>query len=81
MDEETKEDSLMKQPGIDGKSQREIQLVQVVICDTAPPSTGCKHRSKTKEGPRSLSSFSRKHHHMKIDVSRLKSCCATQPLK
>lgn len=40
MDEESKEDRLMKKTGIDGKSLRKIQLVQVVKCETTPPSTG-----------------------------------------
>lgn len=49
MDEETKEGSLMQKPGIDRKSLRKIKLVQVVNCDTASPSTGCKQTSKTKD--------------------------------
>lgn len=40
MDEETKEDSLMKKTGIDGESLRKIKLVQVVNYETTSPSTG-----------------------------------------
>lgn len=49
MDEESKEDRLMKKTGIDGKSLRKIQLVQVVKCETTPPSTGWLHSFRREE--------------------------------